>query len=142
MVEIDKFSSQVTRRTYSIRRKYNCNTSWCIYLGTCLACKSDYVGQTWTSEGLRQRHRGHRAECKSGTSGLRKHFKEKHGGSTETLQLIVIDSVAPGNHKELDKKEAKWIHQLKTMEDMGLGGMNIREDLLRVTRKSCTCGYC
>ena len=44
---------------------------------------------------------------------------KKRWGSTETLQLIMIDSVAPGNHKELDKKEAKWIHQLKTMEDMG-----------------------
>ena len=70
------------------------------------------------------------------------HFKNKHGSSTENLQLIVIDSVAPGNHKELDEKEARWIHQLKTMGEMGFGGMNIREDLLRGTRKNCTCGYC
>ena len=85
---------------------------------------------------------GHRAECKSGKGGLGKHFKEHHGGSTASLQLIVIDSVAPGNHKGLDEKEAKWIHQLKTMDDMGFGGMNLREDLLRETRRSCTCGFC
>ena len=91
---------------------------------------------------MRGRHLGHRAECKSGTSGLGQHFKEHHGGSTDSLLLIVIDSVAPGNHKALDEKEAKWIHQLKTMDNMGFGGMNLREDLLRGTRKSCTCGYC
>ena len=111
-------------------------------MGTCLNCKSDYVGQTWAKEGLRERHRGHRSECKNGTSGLGKHFKEKHGGSTDSLQLTIIDSVAPGNHKLLDEKEAKWIHQLKTMADMGFGGMNLREDLLRKQRRTCTCGFC
>ena len=122
--------------------KFNCKSSWIIYLATCLACKSDYVGQTWQKRGLSGRHLGHRAECKAGTGGLGSHFKEKHGGSTDNLQLVIIDSVAPGNHKDLDAKEARWIHQLKTMEDMRLGGLNVREDLLRETRRNCTCGYC
>ena len=100
------------------------------------------MGQTWQSQGMRGRHRGHRSECKNGNSGLGQHFKDHHGGSTESLRLIVIDSVKPGNHKDLDEKEAKWIHQLKTMDEMGFGGLNLREDLLRNTRRSCTCGYC
>ena len=141
MTKTERFSSQATNRSYKINQKYNCNSSWCIYLATCLLCKSDYVGQTWAKKGMRGRHLGHRSECKSGSSGLGKHFKEKHGGSTDTLQLIIIDSVKPGNHEALDKKEAKWIHQLKTMDDMGFGGMNLREDLLRNSRKLCTCGY-
>ena len=127
---------------YNIKRKYSCASSWIIYLATCLLCKSDYVGQTWTKEGLRSRHLGHRTECKNGKSGLGLHFKNHHGSSTDHLQLIVIDSVAPGNHKELDEKEARWIHQLKTMEEMGFGGLNLREDLLRGTRRNCTCGFC
>ena len=142
MAKVNKFTSQATKRTYSIKRKFSCETSWCIYLATCLVCKSDYVGQTWRKEGMRARHRGHRAECKTGNSALGLHFKNHHGGSTDSMQLVIIDSVAPGNHKELDEKEARWIQQLKTMEDMGHGGLNIREELTRGTRRSCTCGYC
>ena len=139
---VKRFSSQATKRSYSINRKYTCNSSWCIYLATCQLCKVDYVGQTWNRKGIRGRHLGHRSECKNGSTGLGKHYKDHHGGSTESLQLIVIDNVAPGDHKALDEKEAKWIHQLKTMDDMGFGGLNLREDLLRETRRSCTCGYC
>ena len=91
---------------------------------------------------MRGRHLGHRAECKSGSSALGKHFKDHHNGSTEHLQITIIDSVKPGNHKNLDEKEAKWIYQLKTMDDMGFGGLNIREELSRGTRRTCTCGYC
>ena len=91
---------------------------------------------------MRGRHLGHRAECNSGNSALGKHFKEHHNGSTEHLQITIIDSVKPGNHKDLDEKEAKWIYQLRTMDDMGFGGLNIREELSRGTRKTCTCGYC
>ena len=79
---------------------------------------------------MRGRHLGHRQECKNGTAGLGSHYKEHHGGSTNSLQLIVIDSVTPGDHKSLDEKEAKWIHQLKTMDDMGIAGLKLREDLL------------
>ena len=100
------------------------------------------MGQTWQKKGMRARHLGHRAECKNGNSALGLHFKNHHGGSTESMQLIIIDSVAPGNHKELDEKEAKWMYQLKTMDEMGFGGLNIREELLRGTRMACTCGYC
>ena len=58
------------------------------------------------------------------------------------MELVIIDSAAPGDHNSLDRKEAYWMHQLKTLNFMGFGGLNTRNDLLRADRASCACRYC
>ena len=47
------------------------------------------------------------------------------------MQITIIDSTAPGNHASLDYKEEFWISQLRTMDTMGYGGLNRREELER-----------
>ena len=46
----------------------------------------------------------------------------------DDMEIVIIDSVQPGNHGLLDQKEEEWIHRLRTMDIMGQGGLNIRDD--------------
>ena len=32
----------------------------------------------------------------------------------EEMELVILDSVEPGNHSLLDVKEEEWIHRLRT----------------------------
>ena len=96
-----------------------------------------YVGQTYDQRGFVGRHYGHRQDCRAGVDGLGQHFKEYHGGSLEELEIVIIDSVQPGNHQLLDKKEEEWIHRLRSMDHMEQGGMNLRDDLKRNTKGKC-----
>ena len=41
-----KWKSNKTGRQYNINRHYTCNTSNCIYLGECILCPAQYIGQT------------------------------------------------------------------------------------------------
>ena len=60
--------------------------------------------------------------------------------------LTIIDTVETGNHIELDKKEEAWIYRLKTLDSMGHGGLNSRDELARNNkdraRLACTCITC
>ena len=60
--------------------------------------------------------------------------------------MTTIDTVEPGNHSELDKKEEAWIYRLKTLDTMGHGGLNSRDELARSNtdraRLSCSCVSC
>ena len=58
------------------------------------------------------------------------------------MQIVIIDSVARGNHDLLDHKEAFWIYQLRSLEEMGVGGLNRRDDLVRRDRTTCNCRCC
>ena len=89
-----------------------------------------------------KRHCGHKRQCATGSGGLGAHYHEFHGGSTATMQITIIDSVAPGLHDRLDFKEEFWIYQLQTMATMGFGGLNQREEMERKTREYCECVEC
>ena len=60
----------------------------------------------------------------------------------DDMEIVIIDSVQPGNHDLLDQKEEEWIHRLRTMDIMGQGGLNIRDDLKRTNRGKCKCKFC
>ena len=51
------------------------------------------------------------------------------------MQIMIIDSVAPGNHSALDYKEVFWISMLRKMDTMGYGGLNRREELERGSKR-------
>ena len=155
MKKTKQFSSYATKRTYFIKRNsvYKCDSTWCIYYIRCSEHpEAGYVGQTYSEAtanskgGLYKWHCGHRADCKSGTGGLGSHYFTHHGGSTETMDIVVIDSVEPGDHEGLDRKEEYWIYQLKTLDTMGHGGLNNRDELVRKQRDKarlyCSCISC
>ena len=73
-------STRVLRQVESIGLDYyyyyTCqNQTHLIYMVRCL-CDANYVGQT--TQTMRKRHLGHRAEIRAGADGLGRHFK-KHG---------------------------------------------------------------
>ena len=49
---------------------------------------------------------------------LGQHFFADHGGCVEDMEVVIIDSVEPGNHSLLDQKEEEWIQRLKTMDNI------------------------
>ena len=142
MIETDKFVNPVTDRSYTIRRNYTCKSSWVIYMARCKSHNQRYIGQTFDQRGLVGRHYGHRQDCQSGVGGLGQHFHQHHGGDMEEMELVIIDSVEPGNHSLLDQKEEEWIQRLRTMDSMNQGGLNIRDDLKRRDRGKCNCKFC
>ena len=142
MVETDKFMNPLSGRTYTIRRSYNCKSSWIIYMAQCKSHHLRYIGQTFDQRGFVGRHYGHRQDCLTGVGGLGQHFYQQHGGCMEEMEVVIIDSVQPGNHELLDQKEEEWIHRLRTMDYMGQGGLNIRDDLRRSSRSNCKCKFC
>ena len=72
--EKTKFTSSRTGRTYKITRHYTCESSHVIYLARCCLCNVDYVGQT--TQTMRKRHLGHRAEITAGTDIVGKNLKD------------------------------------------------------------------
>ena len=75
------FTSTKTGRRYQISRKYNCLSTWVLYVVTCRTCKVQYVGQT--RQEMRKRHYGHRSDIRNGIAGLGGHFNEKHGAGLD-----------------------------------------------------------
>jgi hypothetical protein len=66
-----------TERECMIRRNYDFQSSWVIYVVTCLACQDQYTGQT--RQTMVARHYGHISEIRNGLDELGRHFKEKYG---------------------------------------------------------------
>ena len=60
----------------------------------------------------------------------------------EDMEIVIIDSVQTCNHELLDRKEKEWIHRLRTMDNMGQGGLNIIDDLKRSNMGNCKCKFC
>ena len=56
--ESGQFKSSFTGLTYKIRHHMTCKSRYVVYLVTCSACKSQYVGKT--IENMHKRHSGHR----------------------------------------------------------------------------------
>jgi hypothetical protein len=73
----DKVNSCTTGRGYSIRRHYDCQSSWLVYSVICTDCQVQYVGQT--IHPMTHRHYGHRKDVRSGADGLGRHFRDIHG---------------------------------------------------------------
>ena len=70
--DVSKYTSTVTKQSYTIDGNYTCKTNNCIYLVTCEICKEQYVGKTTMS--MKKRHIQHRNDIKANASGLGMHF--------------------------------------------------------------------
>ena len=60
--ETKVFKSTNTQKTYRIRQNINCDSSFVIYLATCLRCQGQYVGKSQYP--FKQRHSRHKQEIK------------------------------------------------------------------------------
>ena len=70
-------TSTRTAREYQIRRHYNCQSAWVVYVVTCPACNIQYIGQT--TQKMVERHYGHRSKVRTGKDGLGRHYLDVHG---------------------------------------------------------------
>ena len=130
--DVSKYTSTVTKQSYTIDGNYTCKTNNCIYLVTCGICEEQYVGKTTTS--MRKRHGFHRSDIKTNQCGLGMHFfrhAEKMGINMDTnmedimqyFNLSIITSSDKYPAEEWKDMEASLMQTLKTTQDHG--GINI-----------------
>ena len=108
--EGETFSSTNTGKTYKVKQRMECTSSFLIYLATCKKCKGQYVGKSQTP--FKMRHSNHKQEIKKQIGGLGQHY----GGSGcgySNLSIQLIDKVKEGDTKTLEKQERYWQNQLR-----------------------------
>lgn len=127
------FISIVTNKQYSVKQYINCNTTYVVYLITCSACSTQYVGSTTCS--LKTRVRRHLSDVNSlnfnQISSVSSHCIQFHDRKTDTLKIQGIDQIniseRGGDHvRKLRSHETFWIFSLQTCRPLG---MNKRLDL-------------
>ena len=121
------FKSTNTQRVYKIRQKLNCDTSYVIYLGTCLKCHGQYVGKSITP--FKRRHSGHKQEVKNQYGGLGHHFGGDTGCGYANMSFILIEKVEFGEKDKLSEREVFWQHQLRCYIENGDNGHCYRKEI-------------
>ena len=104
------FTSTNTKKTYRIKQKVDCTSSYVIYLGTCLKCGGQYVGKSQTP--FKVRHSNHKQEIRKKTGGLGQHYGG-NGCGYQSIQLQIIEQVEVGNNRLLEEREIYWQNQLR-----------------------------
>ncbi|OCT83245.1 hypothetical protein XELAEV_18025782mg [Xenopus laevis] len=122
-----RFKSTVTGREFDIKGYINCNTTYVIYLITCLKCQMQYVG--CTTEKLKERAREHMGQIKNPRmaekSNITKQFTACNGGDLEFFCIQGIVRVRLGERggdqlSLLERREVFWIFHLGTHLPLGL----------------------
>ena len=108
--EGDSFKSTNTGRTYRIRQKVDCTSSFVIYLATCKKCKGQYVGKSQTP--FKMRHSNHKQEIKKKTGGLGHHYGGG-GCGYQNISIQIIEQVPEGDTRTLENQEIYWQNQLR-----------------------------
>ena len=103
------FTSTNTERTYPIRQKLTCDSSYVIYLATCKKCRGQYVGKSTTI--FKKRHSNHKMEVKKQIGGLGHHYGGQ-GCGYENISIQIIEGVEQGDQKALCDREIFWQNQL------------------------------
>ena len=124
MKETNYFRSNNTQRTYQIMQRLDCDSSFLIYLATCLRCGGQYVGKSTTS--FKKRHSNHKKEIETGRGGLGNHFGGERACSYQDIQFILIEGVKEGDNKLLERREKFWLYQLRSFRENGGYAMSIR----------------
>ena len=111
------FRSTNTKKIYKIKQKVDCQSSYIIYLGTCMKCQGQYVGKS--SQQFRKRHSGHKQEIKNQIGGLGQHYGGANGCGYENLRITIIEQVEVGNGDQLSRREIFWQNQLRCFIENG-----------------------
>ena len=110
LMEGGTFTSTNTEKTYKIKQKLDCTSSFVIYLATCKKCKGQYVGKSQTP--FKTRHSNHKQEVKKQVGGLGQHYGGTGCGYTN-ISIQIIDQVKEGDTTALEKQERYWQNQLR-----------------------------
>ena len=110
MKEGGKFRSTNTQRTYPIRQRLNCDSSYVVYLGTCQKCQGQYVGKSTTP--FKKRHSNHKQEIKRCYGGLGHHYGGQ-GCGYPNVSIQLIEQVQVGDNEALATQEVYWQNQLR-----------------------------
>lgn len=112
-------------KTYMLKDFFNCSSDFVIY-GLRCPCGLMYVGRTIRA--LRRRFGEHRRLIEGGTDphSVPKHFASAHQGSTDGLEVWVIEQIprslpAAERFKKLCARETFWIY---TLDVLSPGGIN------------------
>ena len=120
--EGDKFTSNVTGKTYSVQSRnqvMTCETKNVIYVISCCRCGIQYVGET--SQMLRQRMNNHRSRLKKvGVQYLYKHYCNA-GHSEDDITIMPIEEVDVSDKhvsstSERLQREQYWYRELKCIQ--------------------------
>ena len=104
------FTSTNTQRTYPIRQRLTCDSSFVVYLGTCQKCGGQYVGKSTTP--FKKRHSYHKQEVKKCYGGLGHHYGGQ-GCGYDNLSIQLIEQVKIGDQEALARQEVYWQNQLR-----------------------------
>ena len=126
MKETKEFRSSNTGKKYFIKENVNCDSSFVVYLATCLRCQGQYVGKAETS--FKKRHSNHKQEIRWKKGGLGKHFGGNRACNYKDISFTIIEQVEIGNKALLSNREKYWQHQLRAFEDNGGNGMCIKKE--------------
>lgn len=81
--------SSVNHRQYSLKQFLNCNTRYVVYVITCKACPTQYVGRT--TKHLRDRFWKHLNNIKTDKStNIERHYNTCHEGDTSLVSVQVV----------------------------------------------------
>ena len=127
ITESQRFRSTNTQRSYPIKHKMTCDSSYVIYLATCKRCKGQYVGKATTK--FKIRHSNHKQEIKHGKGGLGQHYGLKSRCSYKDISFILIEKVEQGKDVELAKREQFWQHQLRAFAENGGNAHCIKKEI-------------
>ena len=127
LVETDTFKSTNTQKTYKIKQRMTCDSSYLIYLATCKKCKGQYVGKSQTS--FKIRHSNHKQEIKHGRGGLGQHYGPKGRCNYKDISFILIEKIEEGEKKKLAIREQYWQHQIRAFSENGGNAHCIKKEI-------------
>ena len=125
--ESQTFKSFNTGKSYRIKQKVSCTSSWVIYLCTCRKCGGQYVGKSETQ--FKKRHSNHKQEIKNKVGGLGHHYGGSGGCGYQNMSIIIIEEVETKTKAHLAEREVYWQHQLRVYVENGSNGHCYRKEV-------------
>ena len=92
-----------------MQQRITCDSSFVIYLGSCLKCGGQYVGKS--TQQFKRRHSGHKQEIKNMIGGLGHHYGGPRGCSYNNISIQIIEKVKQGDRAQLAKRGVYWQNQ-------------------------------
>ena len=120
------FWSTNSGRRYKIQQKVSCESSFVVYLGTCLQCSGQYVGKS--TQQFKRRHSGHKQEIKNIIGGLGHHYGGPRGCGYNNVSMQIIEKVKQGDHAKLANREVYWQNEIRCFVQNGGGAHCYRKE--------------
>ena len=121
--ECDTFTSHVTKESFKINHRFNCNSKCLVYLLSCKVCGKQYVGSTTDKFRFRwNNYKNCQRKAERGEDHMQKylhdHFlSEDHDGLLNNVYIIFIDKTDPSDP---ERREEFWRTKLRTLAPLGL----------------------